>query len=87
MFFLEEEQSDGASEAWQVSQPVRACKPGLGPGGPVQANHTSIFLGVKLMFDGVMNFGQVQKIRFIVVKIFWSYSNPYFGHGLLDSVT
>ena len=30
VFFLVEEQSDGAREAGQVSQPVRACEPELG---------------------------------------------------------
>ena len=43
--------------------------------GPVQADHTSIFLGVKIMFVGVMNFGHVPKLRFVCVKIFWSKSN------------
>ena len=38
------------------------------------------FFGVKLMFVGVVNFSQVQKIRFVGVKIFWSCSNPNFGH-------
>ena len=37
--------------------------------------HQHIVLGVKLMFVGVVNFGQIQKIRFDVVKIFQSYSN------------
>ena len=37
------------------------------------------FFGVKLMFVGVVNFGQVQKIRFVGVNIFWSCSNPNFG--------
>ena len=41
VFFLAEEQSDGASKAGQVSQPVQACEPRLG--GPVQADRTSIF--------------------------------------------
>ena len=45
--------------------------------GPVRANRTSIFLGVKLMFVGVMNFGQIKKIRFVLVKIFWSNSNQF----------
>ena len=49
-----------------------------GAGGTVQADRTSIFLGVKLMFVGVTNFGQIKKIRFVVVvKIFWSYSNQF----------
>ena len=29
------------------------------------------------MFVDVVNFGQVQKIRFVVVKFFWSYSNQF----------
>ena len=62
-FFLVEEQSDGASEAssywlWQLSKPTPPA----------------YFLGVKLMFVGVMNFGQIKKIRFVVVNIFRSYS-------------
>ena len=51
---------------------------------PNEYDRTSIFWGVKLMFVGVMwmligvmNLGQVQKIRFIVVKIFWSNSNQF----------
>ena len=52
--------------------------------GPVQAKRTSIFFGVKLMFVGVVNFSHVQLLRFVVLKIFWSCSNPYFGH--IDSV-
>ena len=58
VFFLVEEQSDGASEAGQVSQPVRACEPGAG--GPVQVDCTSIFFVVKVMLVGVVNFGQTQ---------------------------
>ena len=54
-------------------QLVRACEQGLG----VQADRTSIFFGVKLMFVGVMNFGQVQEIRFVVMTFFWSYSNQF----------
>ena len=46
-------------------------------GGPVQADRTSIFLGVKLLFVGVMNFGQIKKIRFVVVNIFRSNSNQF----------
>ena len=42
-FLLVEEQSDRASEAGQVSQPV-----GAEAGGPVQADHTSIFWGGKV---------------------------------------
>ena len=60
VLFLVEKQS----VAGQVSQPVGACEPGLG-------DRTSMFWGVKLMFVGVTNFGQIQKIRFIVVQIFW----------------
>ena len=36
-----------------------------------------VIFGVKLMFVGVTNFGQIQKIRFVVVKIFQSYSNQF----------
>ena len=32
------------------------------------------------MFVGVVNFGQIQKIRFVVVKKFWSCSKPALGH-------
>ena len=49
------------------------------------------------MFVGVMTFGQIQKIMFVIVNIFWSYSNnkvcrcEIFGHILpifshIDSV-
>ena len=70
-FFLVEEQS----EAGQVSQPVQACEPGLGDLSKPTA--PAYFLGVKLMFVGVANFGQTQKIRFVIVKIFQSYSNQF----------
>ena len=68
MFFLVEEQSDGASEAVKVSQPVRAFEPGLGDLSKLTA--PAYLFGVKLMFVSVINFGQIQKIRFIVVKFF-----------------
>ena len=80
-FFLVEEQSDWASEAGQVSQPVRACEPGLGDLSKLTA--PAIFFGVKLMFISVVNFGPNQKIRF-VVKNLRSCSKSTFGH--LDSV-
>ena len=49
------------SKAGQVSQPVPACEPGLGDlSKPTPPEY---FLGVKLMFVGVMNFSQIQKIR------------------------
>ena len=61
---------------------MQACKLGLGdlskPTAP--ANFFGVKLmsvGVMLMFVGIMNFGQVQKIRFVVVKIFWSNSNQF----------
>ena len=38
------------------------------------------FFGVKLMFVGVVNFCQVQKIRCVGVKNFRSCANPNFGH-------
>ena len=34
-------------------------------------------LGVKFMFISVMNFSKIKKIRFIVVKIYWSTSNQF----------
>ena len=58
-----------------MSQPVQACKPGLGDLSKLTA--PAYFLGVKLMSVGVMNFGQTQKIRFVVVKKFQSYSNQF----------
>ena len=82
MFFLAEEQSNGASKAGQVSQSVRACEPGLGDLYKLTA--PAYFFGVKLMFEVVLNFGYVQLLRFVVLKKFWSCSNPNFGH--LDSV-
>ena len=42
------------------------------------------FSGVKLMSVGVVNFGYVQLLRFVVLKKFWSCSNSNFGH--IDSV-
>ena len=65
--FLVEEQSIGASEARKLAL----------AGTPVQADRTSIFFGVNLMFVGVMNFSQVQKIRFNVVNVFWSNFNQF----------
>ena len=59
VFFLIEEQSDRASEAGQVSQPGQACEPRLGDLFKLTA--PAYFLEVKLMFVGVMNFGQIQK--------------------------
>ena len=70
-FFLVEERS----EAGQVSQLVRACKPGLGDLSKLTA--TAYFFGGKLMLVGVMNLGRIQKVRFVVVKIFRSYSNQF----------
>ena len=58
-FFLVEERSDGASKAGQVSQPVRACEPGLGDLSKPTA--PAYFFDVKVMFVGVMNFSQIQK--------------------------
>ena len=67
VFFLVEERS----EAGQVSQPVRAWESGLGDLSKPTA--PAYFFG--RMFVGVMNFGQIQKIRFVVANIFWSHSN------------
>ena len=58
-----------------MSQPVQACEPGLGDLSKPTA--PAYFFGVKLMFVGVMNFGQIQKIRFVAVNIFWSYSYQF----------
>ena len=63
-----------------MSQPVRACEPGLRdlskPTAPAYFLGVKLmFVGVMLMFVGVVNFSQVQKIRFFVVKIFGSNSN------------
>ena len=58
-----------------MSQPVQACELGLGDLSKLTAQ--AYLWGVKLMFVGVMNFGQVKKIRFVVVKFFWSYSNQF----------
>ena len=55
VFFLVEE----GSEAGRVSQPVGACEPGLG--NLSKPTPPAYFFGVKLMFIGVMNFGQNQK--------------------------
>ena len=46
-------------------------------GGLSKLTAPAYFLGVKLMFVGVANFGQIQKIRFVVVKICWLYSNEF----------
>ena len=73
VFYLVDERSDGASKAGQVSQPVQACKPGLGDlSKPIAPAY---FWGVKLMFVGVVNFGHVPTLRFVGVNIFWSKSN------------
>ena len=77
-FFLVEEQSDGAREAGQVSQPVQACE--LGPGDLSKPTVPAYFWGVKLIFFIVIFFGHVQLLKFVVVKIFWSCSNPNFSH-------
>ena len=87
VYFLVEERSDRASKAGQVFQPVQACKPSK-PTAP------AYFWGVKLMFGGpvnfghnvcwCMNFGKVQKIMFVVVKLLLVIFYPIFSH--LDSV-
>ena len=73
-FFLVEE----GSKAWQVSQPVQACEPGQRDLSELTA--PANFFGVNLIFVGVVNFGQVKKIRKVDVKNFWSYFNPISGH-------
>ena len=40
-------------------------------------DHNALLVSVMLMFVGVMNFHQVQKIRFVVVKNFRSNSNQF----------
>ena len=72
--FLVEERSDGATEAGQVSQPVQACKSGLVDLSKQTA--PAYFLGENLMFVVVIFFGHLQLLRFVVVKKFWSCSNP-----------
>ena len=61
--------SDGAREAGRCPSQCELASWGW---GPVQADSTSIYFGVKLMLVGFMNFGQIHKIRFVVVKLFWS---------------
>ena len=68
-FFLVEERS----KAGHMSHPVQACKPGLGDLSK-PTNCTSICFWLKLMYVGVMNLDQIQKIRFLVVNICRSYS-------------
>ena len=72
VFFLLKERS----EAGQVSQPVRACE--LGLGALSKLTTTAYFWGVKIIFVGVRNFGQIQKIRFVFVNIFRSNSKIKF---------
>ena len=74
-FFLVEEQSNRASEAGQVSQPVQASKQGLGDLSKLTA--PSYLFGIKLMLVSVVKFGQIHKIRFVGVKIFRSYSYQF----------
>ena len=64
-----------ACKAGQVSHPVGACEPGMGDLSKPTA--PTYFFGVKLMFVGVLKFGQVQNVRFFGVKIFRSYSNQF----------
>ena len=59
-----------------MSQPVQACDLFLQPNQYIFWVKL-MFVGVMVMFVGVMNFGQVQKIRFVIVKIFWCHSNQF----------
>ena len=59
-------------------EPVRACEQGLGDLSKPTA--PAYFFVVKVMFVGVVNFGQIPKLRFVVVKNFRSCSIPTFGH-------
>ena len=61
-----------------MSQPVPACEPGLGDLSKLTA--PAFFGGVKLMFVGVMNFSQIQRIMFVIVNINQSYSNNKIPH-------
>ena len=63
VFFLVEEQSDGASKAVEA-----------GAGDLSKPNCTSIFFWCKV------NVCNVQFLRFVVLKKFWSCSIPYFSH-------
>ena len=54
---------------------MQACEPGLGDLSKLTA--PAYFFGVKLMFVGVVKFGQVKKIGHVGVKFFWSYSNQF----------
>ena len=55
--FFVEDQSERASKAGKVSQPVQACKPGLGDLSKPTA--PAYLFGINLMFFGVMKFDQV----------------------------
>ena len=57
-----------------MSQPERACEPGLGDLSKLTP--PAYFWGIKLMFVGVMNFSHVPTLRFVIVKCFRSKSNP-----------
>ena len=69
MFFLVEEQSDRASKAGQVSQPVRTCNSGLGDLSKLTA--PAYFWGVKLMFVGVINLRSNSKNKVCSCENFW----------------
>ena len=43
----------------------------------IETDKPLMSVGVMYMFVGVTNFGQVQKIRFVVVKIFRSNCNQF----------
>ena len=68
IFFLVEEWS-------KVSQPVLAWEPWLRDLSKLTLQ--AYFWGLKLMLVGVANSSQIQKIRFVIVKIFWSYSDQF----------
>ena len=61
-----------------MSQPVQACEPGLGDLS--KATAPAYFFVIKVMFVGVMNLGQIQKLRFVGVKNFRSCSTTTFGY-------
>ena len=80
VFFLEEERSDRASKAGQVSQPVQACKLGLGDLSKLTT--PAYYFGVKLMFVSVMNFGQIN--FFVASSGLYSFNTHYYVCSLIQ---
>ena len=68
----------GAKQGWAgvpASASLRAVA-----GGPVQADCTSIFFGVKLMFFVIVFFGSCSIVKVRHCEKTWSCSKPNFGH-------